>query len=325
MSSIALAIPHTPWVPARVESMERLREALGLLPIGAHWSSPCDHYREFTDRAPNSVWCVALWTWLHETGAEWALQLQDDVIAAPCFWPALRAMLGALPPEAEIIGLTSVHPMTPEIARRGHRWHRTPGNLVGWAYALRREALGAFLTDRAKLPESFRMQNEDEQIAIWAASTGRSIWHPVPAICDHDTSVPSSYKNDNHSLRRPAVTWRDYGEGSLCDVDWWRPSGTPELLEMPHQFNCWMCGTGRATIVSSKTGCRLCIECLRQGASMIGKSGQVCSFCLGKPGLVGGSSGAICAACLGDAVTALAKLVTPPMPATDGMTEAQSG
>jgi hypothetical protein len=263
MTTIALAIPTSAgWVPERAESMARLREALYITGNRVAPRDTLDHYREFTDRAPNAVWCEALWTWLHETGADWCLQLQDDVMVAPCFWPALRAMLSALPPEADIVGLTSTHPMTPDVARRGHRWYRTPGNLVGWAYCIRREALGEFLTARAALPETFRKKNEDEQLAEFAMRTQRGVYHPVPSIVDHDTSIPSSYANDKHSHRRPQVTWRTFTEQELTDPTWWKPSGEPEMLPMPPQFECWWCGKGQAVARSGVSGALICRTCI---------------------------------------------------------------
>ena len=270
MSTIALAIPHTPWVPARVESMARLREAAGLLGDFGD-GTRADFYREFTDRAPNNVWAEALWRWLAETGADWCLQLQDDVMVAPCFWPALRAMLAAVPDDVDVIGLTSTHPMTHNIAKRGHRWYRTPGNLVGWAYCIRRVALVEFLEGRAQLPDAFRKQNEDEQIAQWAEKSGRGVWHPVPAIVDHDTSIPSSYANDGHSHRRPQVTWRTFDERELTDPTWWKPSGTPEMLAMPPQFECWGCGA-EPHAVKFPSGVRLGRQCVANLMSaMVGK------------------------------------------------------
>jgi hypothetical protein len=297
VSTIALAIPHTPWVPARAESMERLLDALGIGGLQEP-GFPVDHFCVFTERAANHVWAESMWRWLHSTGADWCLQLQDDVMVAQCFWPAIRAMLGALPPEADVVGLTSVHPMTPEIARRGHRWHRTPGNLVGWAYALRRDALGAFLEDRARLPEGFRVQNEDEQIAIWTQRSGRSVWHPVPAIVDHDTSIPSSYGNDHHSHRRPRVTWRTFDEREICDVDWWRPSGTPEMLPMPDHQLCWMCGDRPVLARSERTGCGICHECAIE--ALVKSGGGACSFCGRRRPLRGSSvtGASICGMCL---------------------------
>lgn len=260
MTTIALAVPHTPWVPERAESMARLREAAGLLGDFGD-GTRADFYREFTERAPNHVWCVDMWDWMYNTGADLCLTLQDDVMVAPCFWPALRAMLAALPEDADVVALTSVHPMAPDVAKRGHRWIRTPGQIVGWAYAIRREALGEFLEGRKAMPEAFRKMNEDEQVGEWVRASGRSAYQPVPTIVDHDTSIPSSYSNDKHSHRRPQVTWREFSEGQLTDPTWWKPSGEPELLPVPAQFDCWACGKEPGA-VKFVTGLRLGKQCV---------------------------------------------------------------
>lgn len=271
MTTIALGIPTTPWVPARVQSMGRLRAELLLSSATSGISNvKADHYREFADRAPNWVWSLDLWNWLHETGAEWCMQLQDDVMAAPCFWPALRAMLSSLPKEAEIVGLSAVHPMAPEWARRGHRWYRTKALLVGWAYVIRRDALGEFLRVRERLVEKHGKKCEDVLLGQFAAESEKYIWHPCPTIVDHDTSIPSSYDNDEHSTRRPQVTWRDFGEGSMTDPTWWRPSGLPALLPMPPQRVCWMC-MQKGIVAQAPNGVGVCGVCI---GAMIGSNLQ---------------------------------------------------
>jgi len=218
-------------------------------------------YHEFTDRAPNWVWSVELWQWLYDTGAEWCMQLQDDVVAAPCFWPALRAMLSSLPEDADIIGLSAVHPMATEWARRGHRWYKTDCLLVGWAYVIRREAMGIFLDQRADLTRRYGKACEDVLLGQFARETERGVWHPCPTIVDHDTSIPSSYQNDDHSTRRPQVTWRDYGEGSLTDPTWWKPGAKTATLPMPSQRLCWMCQAEDIRAQSSN-GVGICGKCI---------------------------------------------------------------
>ena len=282
--TIALAVPHTPWIPERARSMAQLRGSLGftrerdkpdafatlpgdrMLPNDAGWT----HYREFTARAPNNVWCVELWTWLRDTGAAWCLQLQDDVVVMPGFWSVLRAMLGAVPEDVGVVGIAGVHPMATGIARRGHRWYRTPNNLVGWAYALRHEALVAFLDAREQYEPRFREMHEDEQIGEWCHRTRRPIWHPVPAICDHDTTIPSSYRNDHHSHRRPAVTWRTFDSVALAEPSFWMPSGVPNLLATAYQRTCWYCGVEPSKFRSDATGCELGPMCMMRilGAAM---------------------------------------------------------
>jgi hypothetical protein len=263
-ATIALAIPHTPWVPQRAESMARLRKQLGITNDVRAWGGanhePTHGYREFSDREPNTVWAEKLWRWLVSTDADWCLQLQDDVTVAPNFWPALRAMLAALPPEAGIVGLTSVHPMANEVARRGHRWYRTPSQLVGWAYAVRRPVLEQFLVWREQ--PGVQELNEDEQIANFAAQSGLGVWHPVPAICDHDTTIQSSYHNDAHAMRRPQVTWRGYQAGDIESVEWWKPGGAVETLQTPPQRVCWFCLQRPIIAQSVRSGAGICGQCL---------------------------------------------------------------
>ena len=267
----ALAIPHTPWSAERAANMVKLRAQLGVREDGTCVDDVGNvvAYREFTDRVPNTVWSEALWTWQWETGADWVIQIQDDTMVAErngrcLWWPIIRAMVDALPQEAEVIGLTSVHPGSVEIARQGHRWFRTRGNLVGWAYMMTHEAVSEFRIARDLLPPAFRQMNEDMQAAEWAARSGRPVWHPVPAPIDHLTDMPSSYNNDHHAHRRPPITWRDFGEGSLTDPTWWKPSGTPTMLGNAPMFACSFCGVAPGKMVSQETQARICAGCLHK-------------------------------------------------------------
>jgi hypothetical protein len=260
--TIALGIPHTPWVPERVASLDRAGKTLF-----ESASGPLST-RLFTDQAPNHVWSVDLWTWLRDTGAAWGIQLQDDVVVAPYFWPAIRAMLGALPADAQVVGLANVHPMASEIARRGQRWFLSPGHVVGWAYAMRHSALERFLADRETYDAGFLAMNEDEQIGEWCRRIQIPVWHPVPTLVDHDTSIPSTYQNDRHTHKRPPVTWRDYTEASLSDPSWWKPDTSLEILPVPPQRACWFCFKNPPAF-GSETGCQLCQICVLR---CVGKS-----------------------------------------------------
>ena len=268
-TTIALAVPHTPWVPERAKSMDRLRKSLATTRgVGDDRPMEWDSYREFTEQAPNHVWSMDMWEWLRDTKADWALQLQDDVQVAPFFWKSLRAMLAAVPSDAMVIGLANAHPAAPELFRRGARWFLSPGNVIGWAYAMRHEALARFLADRASYDDGFRMMNEDEQIGEWCRRVQLPVWHPVPTIVDHDTTIPSTYKNDHHTLKRPPVTWTDGTEGAMCDPVWWKPDASLDILPIPPQRACWFCFK-RAPVFGSPTGCQLCGVCILQ---CLGKS-----------------------------------------------------
>ncbi len=218
MVNIALGISHTPWVPERVASCNRLLEQLDVQAIDGGYMAP-EHVvvRMISDRAPNDVWSERMWRWAAETDAEWCLFLQDDVEVPDNFWPALRALLEALPAEAEVLGLETAHPAAGALCDEDVRLMTTADGLIGVGYAIRREALVAFLEwRRTKLVDGWRTAaggkpalTEDTMIGLWCLATGRRVWHPIPTIIDHDTSIASTYGNDDHANRRPVVTWKD--------------------------------------------------------------------------------------------------------------------
>jgi hypothetical protein len=64
--------------------------------------------------------------------------------------------------------------------------------------------------------------SEDTMLGLWCAVTRRKVYHPIPTPIDHDTSIPSTYGNDEHHYRKPLVTWRDAPAGArLDDSNWW--------------------------------------------------------------------------------------------------------
>jgi hypothetical protein len=198
LTDIALAIPHTPWVPERVASMHRLRNQLLYRPR---------FYREFTDREPNWQWADKMWTWAESTGADHFLQLQDDVLVGPQFWPHLREMIDAVPDQ--LIGLESVHEWSEVAYRLGHHWYKSSDCLIGVGYVIPRPLMIAFNKWRATTLRPGGAQgglNEDTMIAVFCMTNGLRIWHPVPTIIDHDIEMASTYGNDAHSHRRPLVT-----------------------------------------------------------------------------------------------------------------------
>ena len=259
-ATIALGLPHTPWVPARVESWRRLLTQLEVDPE----REACPHayeLRAFTERATNKVWPRAMWGWALDTGCSHFLTLQDDVLVSPDFWPALHAMLEAQP--TRIISLAAVHPLGPEEARQGHRWYRTRSWVIGWAYVLPREVLEGFVAYVDAHPEHVAASNEDEMLNQWIHATGQETWHPVPSIVDHDTSIESTYGNDDHTHRRTTVTWRGWQAGDLCSPDFWRGDVGP-MLAVAWNKACWFCARNPGTLASKDTGGRICRPCLVQ-------------------------------------------------------------
>jgi hypothetical protein len=255
MTTIALAIPHTPWIPERVASMARLENALGTMMVPGFSPEPSSKPwggigRVFTDRAPNKVWSEQLWLWGLETGADYLCQLQDDVLVSPHFWPELHAMIAAVPDQ--VIGLEAAHPRGRQLARAGIRWYTTADFLVGVAYVLPRAFLDAFLDWRAHELRDGWVIDEDMLIGLFCLVTGRMIYHPIPTVVDHDVSLASNYGHENHSHRRPSVTWENFEPAgpvaSWEAPDFWRPRAVPHLgrfySHTPNLARRWVKGFG---------------------------------------------------------------------------------
>lgn len=238
--TVSLCVAHTPWVAERVESMKRLRGELGIgenldeLPEGGPIA-----YRAITEKARNEVWSESMWRWAAETEADWTVFLQDDARVAPNFWPALGALLEALPEGAEVLGLEVVHPAARALATDGVRLFTTSDYLVGVAYAVKRTALLEFLRwRRDELVDGWKTGGidgktaitEDTLVGTWCLVTGRRIYHPLPTLVDHDTSIASTYGNDDHVNRRPLVRW-DNAEAFADEHGPPWDARDPELLE----------------------------------------------------------------------------------------------
>jgi hypothetical protein len=227
---ISLGISHTPWRPERVASFRNRDNQLKVFVCSMEaFQKPSGTIAKlFADKAPNYVWSSDMWSWAASTEATHCLFLQDDVIVAPNFWPALRAMLQAVPDQ--IIGLESVHPYSMTLARSGGRWYTTTDGLIGVGYVMPRNVLVEFLAWRGQLRKgAVEAITEDTLIDVFAMSTGRRIWHPVPTIIDHDTTLDSTYGNDHHSYRKPVVKWSDadvlgFKPEELEQVEFWNPT-----------------------------------------------------------------------------------------------------
>jgi hypothetical protein len=269
--AVALALPHAPWAEGRPESFARLRHMLN-----AGSEVDIGKVRVFDERESNRLWPTRMWKWAVSTGATHLVQLQDDVIVAPNFWPALRAMLTAVPDQ--IIGLHANHPLTAVQHYAGRRWYRDHW-LTGPAYAWPLSpdlscGLPAFVEDWCpKHPDRVEKTNEDSLVSEWSYESKIDIWHPVIAITDVDLGVPSTYGNDGHHewsmYRQPRVTWRDLQSvAALEDPDWWRctEDAAPKLPGPGTQF-CWYCGKEEGKLTSATTGARLGKQCL---ANMLG-------------------------------------------------------
>ncbi len=250
--TFALAIPHTPWVPERVESIDRLCATL---------SGPREapHFRVFQDKEPNAEWSRKLWSWGLETSATHLVQLQDDVSVAPNFWAALSALVEAVPDK--IIGLQGAHPVFRTLAKEEYRWARSHAWMVGVGYVIPRADLAELVKFRTIFDGIAHEKNEDDFIAWFCTETGRDVWHPIPTIIDHQP-LPSTYGNDANMFQRPTVTWREFGANEITRVDFWTPAGEPPMIVNPHFNRCWFCQQEPTSIGFRETGAQIGRACL---------------------------------------------------------------
>ncbi len=199
----SLAITHTPWVPERVEPMKRLYADL--------FAEDGDYvvYKCFNEKAPYWVWSEKMWDWSASKEVDWCIFLQDDAEVSPNFFKRLESIIADT--ACEVIGLQVAHPIATHYAAEGHMGFTTTDGIVGVGYAIKRRALDHFLVWRAGLAqEALEAITEDSLVGIWCSITGHKVYHPLPTIVDHDTSVPTTYAelgNATHANRRSLVRW----------------------------------------------------------------------------------------------------------------------
>jgi hypothetical protein len=239
---LVAAVSHTPWIPERVASMERLREMLDVSVVGGE---PCcvhtNSYFEMTDRAHVSVWSGRMWQQAYEQldGEGHAVFLQDDdrVPSGGLFWSALRAILAVV--SDELIGLHLHHPGAVAARRAGERFVTTT-SCVGVGYALPAALLADFLQWRAELPADLVYRtSEDNLLDAWAIARRRRVWHPVPTIVRPDRALGSTGGGagrddaDDQYMRDCVLDWRVLHPRTLMDAArlhprnlmdsaWWR-------------------------------------------------------------------------------------------------------
>jgi hypothetical protein len=295
-----LAIPHTPWVPARVESFDRLGAQLGFGPTEHEYIRSLATY---TVREPNWSWSGRMWVEAYDTSPaapSHFLQLQDDVIVGADFWPDLHDIVSACPDE--IIGLETAHPVARILGECGEPWCTTSDGLIGVGYVIPMPLLGEFLRWRGGLPAgAIESISEDTLIDVFCIDTGRKVWHPIPTIIDHDVSIASTYGNDRHGHRRPVMSTV---QGCKANHSRWK---------VPKEV--WHLGSfygGRVEQLSAKIGRKVSQPspgdmCGIIGSQLVGdRPWPLCVMCAKeKPCVHGGTGLGVCKTCLGASVGAL--------------------
>ncbi len=185
-------------------------------------------YCEITDRAPNHVWSRRMWGWgVQQLAATHVLFAQDDLRFHPDFPAVLAAMVRAVP--NRVIALLGNHPCSERALVEGHRWYQLC-EVLGAGYVFPRALLACFLDWRDRHPMRERW-NEDFQITLWLARTGRRAWTPIPSSIQTmgDDMIDSTNAAEGRYLFRSAyIDWTDPRiSGDLASVDYWRPHTAP--------------------------------------------------------------------------------------------------
>jgi hypothetical protein len=251
MSDFVIAIPHAAHRPERTRSLNRLLSQLGPVPPP----------RVFAEREPHWQWSLRLWRWGRDSGADWLVQLQDDVQVPATFTSAVRAALGQAPAGAEVVALFGIHPLARELARQGSRWHGTRAWLMGNAYALSRSFLEAFVPWVEANEPIARLTCEDALINRYCVETGRNVLHTMPSLAEHDVALPSTWAEDakrqglddprNHGHRRATVSWLDFSEQELTRASFWQQPQDVRVLLDHLGPRCWFCLGGEPAFISS--------------------------------------------------------------------------
>ena len=267
-TTIAIAIPHASHHAARTVSLNRL-----LLQIGNGAVVP----RVFADREPHWQWSKKLWRYGLESGAAWLVQVQDDVQVPQTFVWACEAALEGAPTNCDVVALFGIHPLARELARQGQRWYTTRAWLMGNGYALRRSFLETFVPWVEANEETARVTCEDALINRYCVETGRSVFHTMPSLVEHDLSLPSTWgqqaagmgldRPENHGHRKATVSYLDYNEIEIARPDFWHQAGDVRALLDALGPRCWMClGHEPAFISSQESGVHLGPECFAKMA-----------------------------------------------------------
>jgi len=213
--TIEIAIAHASWRPERRTVLRRLVEAL---------EPPAPMVFGSTEPEHSSVWALRMWRWAQHQRCSHVVFLNDDVQPCPEFILACGAIARAVP-EAVVALHTTIRQATPQDRWLWSYW------LSGPAYMVPRPLVRDMVAFCERWPDLFQRVNEDVMLMHWAWGRRRPIWHAVPALVQHDVSVPSTLGYDMHPGRQTHVPWSVLPDARLTDEDFWRPRGSPQLVE----------------------------------------------------------------------------------------------
>lgn len=194
---LEIGISHAPHMPGRKESLARLLPSI-LGRQSVHLEDRPGHH---------SAWSLLLWKGVlaagDANGATHAMFLQDDVIPCDSFLDNVHSVIEAKP--TNLINLYNAHPLSVTAKEMGFSWCTSPDGLIGNAYILPIEMLREFVEYRTtKLSDAIVQEGgEDRLINLFAMDRGYLVWSTVPALVDHDLTVPST--NTLTQFKSPVV------------------------------------------------------------------------------------------------------------------------
>lgn len=193
---IVTVIAHAAFSSEREASLGKMLHDLPDAYVSASIepSSPCE-------------WSIRQWgkavRMAEVTGATHALFLNDDLTLCQDFMRVLEKVIEANP--NHVICLHNAHPKAQQAFEEGYRYITSPDGLIGTAWTIPIPALKAFLEWRENDLKQGVVEcvAEDTLVNLWMMDTGNLIWSTVPALIDHDTSLPSL--SGESGTRHPVV------------------------------------------------------------------------------------------------------------------------
>ena len=207
MITISCAVMHTVCRKDRRESLERMIQELGENNIISYWQD----FQIFGDMFQKGSW------WNAKRCMEWGaalktshhLILQDDCKFSEDFVAGLKTLIAVWP--NEIICLF----FGPRKGfKEGGRWGEAEGPW-GQAIIYPQSLLKEFLIwEKNNIKPEFK--HDDSRVALFCASTGRTVKVPFPNVVDHMDEMQSTM---NHRGFVPRVS-DNFLKESIYSIDW---------------------------------------------------------------------------------------------------------
>ncbi len=207
---LAISIAHAVHRPERRRTLTPMLDALADRQNYTHLECAPGKPHEWSERQ----WGGAITMSTLGSGCTHALLLNDDLVLCDGFLAVLANVIAARP--NHLINLYNCHKLAHEAQARGMSWLTGNDSLIGNAYVIPIPSLRHFLhwRETALTPGTVETLSEDQLVNLWAMAHDIRIWHTIPALVEHDLSVPSCYGNTQ--CRSAEVGPR----AGMLDINW---------------------------------------------------------------------------------------------------------